>query len=297
MDSVDAVPGETFRELVEALRPDLHRYCARMTGSVADGEDVVQEVLLRAHASLGEVTHVSQSRAWLFRIAHNRAIDHTRSYRHRMAEPLEAIEGRDEERDSATAADDRLAAREVYLAAITHFSVLPPIQRSCVILKDVLDHSLEEIAELLETSVSAVQAALHRGRTRLQRQRHDTAGAAAPLRSVTPAFARYAELFDARDWDGVRAMLAEEVRLDVVDRFRRSGRGEVGRYFTNYGKIEGWRAVPGWLDGRQALAIIEGAATTPRYFVDVQTVGDRVTSIRDFRHVPYIARDAVFEAA
>jgi DNA-directed RNA polymerase specialized sigma24 family protein len=61
--------------LAGKLRPELHRYCARLTGSVIDGEDVVQDTFARAFAGLHEVQEAPPLRAWLFRIAHNRALD------------------------------------------------------------------------------------------------------------------------------------------------------------------------------------------------------------------------------
>src|SRR5262249_49131030 len=75
--------------LVANVRPELHRYCARMTGSIADGEDVVQDTLARAYYALPELDPVPPLRPWLFRIAHNRAIDHNRRYDRRMREPLD----------------------------------------------------------------------------------------------------------------------------------------------------------------------------------------------------------------
>jgi hypothetical protein len=73
------VSRERFMEIVAELRPDLHRFCARMMGSIVEGEDVAQEALTRAFASLSELERASQVRAWLFRIAHNHAIDHLRA--------------------------------------------------------------------------------------------------------------------------------------------------------------------------------------------------------------------------
>ncbi len=67
-----------FDELVSEIRPELHRYCARMTGSVIDGEDVVQDALAKAYNALATTSQVSNMRGWLFRIAHNKAIDHLR---------------------------------------------------------------------------------------------------------------------------------------------------------------------------------------------------------------------------
>ena len=92
-DSLLAVQHEgrrRFLELVADLRPELHRYCARMTGSVADGEDIVQETLARAYYLLPEMNQMPAFRPWLFRIAHNRALDHLRRYEARMSEPLDA---------------------------------------------------------------------------------------------------------------------------------------------------------------------------------------------------------------
>src|SRR2546426_4955428 len=80
---------ERFATLVAEIRPELHRYCARMTGSIADGEDVVQDTLARAYYELSEVKELPPLRPWLFRIAHNRAIDTLRRYERRMSETLD----------------------------------------------------------------------------------------------------------------------------------------------------------------------------------------------------------------
>src|ERR1700722_86063 len=78
-----------FLALVEQLRPDLHRYCARMVGSVIDGEDVVQDTLAKGYYELSALKEPPALRAWLFRIAHNRALDYLRRYERRMSEPLD----------------------------------------------------------------------------------------------------------------------------------------------------------------------------------------------------------------
>jgi RNA polymerase sigma factor (sigma-70 family) len=76
--------------LASELRPQLHRYCARLMGSVIDGEDVVQDTFARAFVALDELEEGAPLRAWLFRIAHNRALDVLRSRTIRAAEPIEA---------------------------------------------------------------------------------------------------------------------------------------------------------------------------------------------------------------
>jgi RNA polymerase sigma-70 factor, ECF subfamily len=283
-----------FLALVNDVRPDLHRYCARMTGSIPDGEDVVQDTLARAYYELPELKELPAMRSWLFRIAHNRALDYLRRYERRMGEPLEAAA--EIAADNTAEPDIALTRQEAVRGAISQFLELAPAQRSCVILKDVLDYSLEEITAMLEMSLSAVKAALHRGRTRL-RELSKVPSPAEPRRATSPALARYAALFNARDWDGVRAILVDEVKLDLVSRWKATGRRQVSTYFTNYDSVTDWHLVPGWLDSREILAVLrEPRAPRPTYFIELRLVDDgRVAAIRDFRYVPYIAYEAEIE--
>ena len=279
-----------FLALVADVRPDLHRYCARMTGSVASGEDVVQDVLARAYYELSQSKALPPLRPWLFRIAHNRSIDHLRHEAYRVAEPLDAA---NDIADAPELEPDRvLERRQAMHAALSCFLDLAPAQRACVILKDVLDHSLDDIADELGLSVPAVKAALHRGRTVLQRVSQEAAVSVERSRP-SPALVRYAMLFNARDWDGVRELLADDVRLDLVSQRKASGRRDVGMYFSNYDRARDWQLHPAWLDGHEVLAVShpqQGGA--PRYFIELGWTDDgRLASIRDFRYVPYIARD------
>jgi len=285
------VAREQFLALVADVRPELHRYCARMTGSIADGEDVVQDTLARAYYALPELDPLPPLRPWLFRIAHNRAIDHNRRYDRRMREALDDGALLDGANDPA----DSLAHGEAVRAAVSLFLELPPTQRSCVILKDVLGHSLDEIAAILVTTVPAVKAALHRGRVRLAELRSIEVPNA---RAASPEVTRYAALFNARDWNAVRALLADDVRLDLAGRVQRAGRGEVGSYFTNYDKIHDWHLVPAWLDGREVLAVFrDPQAAHPYYFVELDIVDGKIAGIHDFRYVPYIVAEAAIVLA
>jgi RNA polymerase sigma-70 factor (ECF subfamily) len=271
------VNRSAFLALVDDVRPALHRYCARMMGSRADGEDVVQDTLARAFFELADGDPPPAVRPWLFRIAHNRAIDLLRRYERRMTDPF-----LDDDRPIA-ADTDELARREATALAITRFLELPAVQRSCVVLKDVLDHSLEDIAELLGLTVPAVKAALHRGRVRLRELAvRPVASPAAP----SPALVRYAALFAAHDWEAIRAMLADDVRLDLVGREQRTGRSQVGHYFANYDRFDDWRLEPGHVDGREVLLVT--STTRGRYFIEIELAGERIASIRDFRYVPYV---------
>jgi RNA polymerase sigma factor (sigma-70 family) len=279
-----------FLELVADLRPELHRYCARMTGSVADGEDIVQETLARAYFLLPEMDEVPAFRPWLFRIAHNRALDHLRRYEARMGEPLETAQ--DSVADPAPDPGDAIAHQQAVQAAVSRFVELAPTQRSCVILKDVLGHSLEEIGGLLELSLPAVKAALHRGRLRL-RELAVMQPPEPPPPQTSRAVARYVALFNARDWDGVRAMLAEDVQLDLVSRAQRAGRA-VGNYMSNYDRYRDWQLAPAWLEGREVIAVFRAPGDPrPGYFIELSFERDKIRNIRDFRYVPYVLQDAV----
>ena len=278
-----------FLELVAEVRPELHRYCARMTGSVTDGEDIVQETLARAYYALPEITSETPLRGWLFRIAHNLAIDHLRRHQRRPEEPLEAESIIDPTIDP----EDTFAQSEAVQLAVSCFLGLAPAQRSAVILKDVLGHSLEDIAALLSLSIPAVKAALHRGRGRLHALPQVNTPEL-PTQS-SPEVARYIALFNARDWDSVRALLADEVRLELISRVQRAGRHDVGSYFTNYDIRDDWHLVPAWLEGRAVVAVFRSQADVrPSYLIELTFVGGRLTLIRDFRYVPYIALEAEF---
>jgi len=286
VDDIDKARAH-FHELVVDIRPDLHRYCARMTGSVADGEDIVQETLARAFYAISEQREIPALRPWLFRIAHSRAIDFHRRYDRRMGRSIDEIAS---VVDMEPHPEDALAHEQAMQVAISQFVSLPPLQRSAVILKDVLDLSLDEIATLLDSTIPAVKAALHRGRVSLR------ADANEPIegepRRASPEVMRYVKLFNARDWDGVRGMLVDDVRLDLVGRAQRIGRS-VGEYFTNYDRADDWHLVPAWLDGREAIAVFASSGDArPRYFIELDTSPSGVVAIRDFRYVPYIAIDA-----
>jgi RNA polymerase sigma factor (sigma-70 family) len=272
---------EQFLDMVGSVRPELHRYCARLTGSVIEGEDIVQDTLARALYAMSMLPEVPNLRPWLFRIAHNAALDFLKSHGRKYTETSDAIEDH--------AAYEEAADPAVVRAAIARFVALPVSQRSAVILKDVLDHSLEETAETMGTTVPAVKAALVRGRATLREGAVDQT----LDRSGLDVLRRYASLFNARDWDGVRALVAEDCRLDLVSKSQRRGK-EVGMYFGRYEKADVHLDVV-VLEGRHAFAATVGAATKPSYFILLDVEGNAVTSIRDFRYVPYIATEAEFQ--
>jgi RNA polymerase sigma-70 factor (ECF subfamily) len=285
---------DRFMELVDDIRPELHRYCARMTGSVFDGEDVVQDTLAKAYFALGQMTQPPKLRPWLFRIAHNTAMDFLKRYERQHVESVAELPER------AVTEEDALDPLLVE-AALSAFTDLPPVQRSAAILKDVLGQSLEEAADAMGTSVGAVKAALSRARANLARTMR--APSEKPARSLSPehrlALRRYVDLFNAHDWDGLRALLSEEARLDVVSRIqqRMADAGYTTRY-AKYLETETIRAEGGFVDGVPAIAMFSPASSRePAYFVLLETENGRVSLVRDFRYVPYIAKDARFKPA
>lgn len=278
-----AAAREQFLTLVEGLRPDLHRYASRLVGSAIEGEDVVQETLAKAFYQLSLSAEVPPLRPWLFRIARNTAIDALRRYERKNVGPLE---------DDAAMADDVPRDPEVMRAALATFARLPIQQRSAVILKDVLDESLEDVALHLDTTVEAVKALLVRGRAKLKEQRD--ADVAAPASAETRAtLQRYVDLFNQRDWPAVQAMLVEECRLDLVSKSQRQGKA-VGMYFGRYANETGNVFRLGSVDGRPAIGVFRGEPPALAYVVLVDVEDGKVTNIRDFRYVPYMAREIVF---
>src|SRR5215468_4151811 len=266
-------PGsaEAFARVVAALRPKLHRYCARMVGSVIEAEDVVQEALTKAVEALPRSGAIENAEAWLFRIAHNAALDFLRQRKRRGSL------GSDE--DIAMIADpvDELHQRQAAAASLHTFMRLPAAQRSSVILMDVLGYSLEEIGAVMDTSIPAIKAALHRGRARLRELAREPDDRPAPVLAEPERslLAAYVERFNARDFDAIRDMLADEVRLELVNKSRMNGRGEVARYFHNYERLRDWHFVPALVDRRPAVLVRDPGdpSLRPAYFVLLDWAG------------------------
>ena len=273
---------EQFLALVAGVRPELHRYCARLTGSVIEGEDIVQETLAKAFYALSLSPEVPALRPWLFRIAHNTALDFLKSHGRRYTEALadvDEVAGFVEQPDPA-----------VVRAALARFVALPVAQRSAVILKDVLGHSLEETADTMGSTIMAVKAALVRGRKRLLQ---DEPAGETVAETTRADLDRYTRLFNARDWDGLRAMVGQDCRLDLVSKSQRRGK-QVGMYFERYEKAD-VRLRVARLEGRLVCAAYLAGAPQPAYFILLETAAGSVTAIRDFRYVPYIAAEAELE--
>lgn len=268
-----------FLETITHLRPSLHRYCARMTGSALDGEDVVQDALFQAYRKLDGFDDARPLAPWLFRIAHNRCIDFLRR---RMTR---------EEAEAEAAVPDFVDPEDppgrVVSRAVEHLVVaLPPMERACVLLKDVFDHSLEEIAELVGSTIGGVKAALHRGRAKLSalpERRSTNAGGDPRLLSL------YVERFNRRDWDGVRDLIAADARVRVADRF--AGPLAGAPYFGVYERMKApWQLMVAEVDDEAAILVLrsDGGQWTPDAIVRIEVADDRITGIADYTHCPWL---------
>jgi RNA polymerase sigma-70 factor (ECF subfamily) len=226
-------------DIYEPLRPELFRYCRHLTRSPWDAEDLAQDAMARAFATLGCLAEPPPNpRAWLFRVASNLWIDQVR----RRREDPGAVP------ESTTTPEPR-APREAMGTLIARLS---PQERAAVVLKDVFDLSAEEIAEALSTTVGAVKTALHRGRGKLVEPPD-----AADAREVAPTtLDAFCEAFNARDLERLTAMLLETATIEVVG------------VTTDYGREAARkRILPGMLFGSRKLAEREwsGAGIALRY--------------------------------
>jgi RNA polymerase sigma-70 factor (ECF subfamily) len=281
----DATDRSGLDRLIGELHPKLHRYCARMVGSAIDGEDVVQEALVKAIEAFPDAPSIANPTGWLFRIAHNAALDFLR----RRARQSSAHSGEDP--DMIVDPTDAVERRQAAAASLRSLMGLTASERSSVILMDVLGYSLEEIGDILEATIPAVKAALHRGRARLRElaERPDDRPLPRLEERERSRLFEYVDRFNARDFEAVRDMLADEVRLELVAKTRLTGKREVATYFTNYASLHDWHFVPGLVDARPAIIARNPGdpAARPAYFVVLEWEGSRVAGIRDFRHARY----------
>jgi RNA polymerase sigma-70 factor (ECF subfamily) len=163
---------------------------------------------------------------------------------------------------------------------------LPPKERACVLLKDVFDYSLEEIAELVDSTVGGVKAALNRGRSKLAPRPEPPAPSSAELSLLLNL---YVERFNRRDWDGLRELISADARLEVADRF--SGRLADSPYFGRYDLLTiVWRTALGVVDGDPAIVMLrrDESGWMPHSLVRLSIVDQRVVGVSDYLHCPWM---------
>jgi RNA polymerase sigma-70 factor (ECF subfamily) len=206
-----------YVDMLVPLRPALHGYCRRLAGNVWDAEDLVQDTLLRAFGHLGFIHHeIRNPRAYLLRTATHLWID---TLRRRETEARAPMANPD---DAPAPGPNPGASSDVRDAGARLLQRLSPQERAAVLLKDIFDMSLAEIAELLATTTGAVKAALHRGRGRLQ----EPEGAAASRRPLpSPELVdRFIERYDAKDLKGLTQLMLDGASVENVGEALQFGR-------------------------------------------------------------------------
>jgi RNA polymerase sigma-70 factor, ECF subfamily len=273
-----------FLETITTLRPSLHRYCSRMSGSVLEGEDIVQEALFQAYRKLDDWDEGRPLGPWLFRIAHNRCIDFLRRRGVRLEAETTAAAP-----ESVDAADP--PGPDLGRAVEQLVTALPPKERACVLLKDVFDYTLEEIAELVDSTTGGVKSALSRGRAKLAALPNI---APPPDAAVSELLQLYVERFNRRDWDGVRELISADARLQVADRY--AGRLVDSPYFSRYDERTAmWRMAVAIVDGEPTVVTLvhDGTGWTPRTVVRLEIAANLVIGVRDYTHCPWMIPAAI----
>jgi RNA polymerase sigma-70 factor (ECF subfamily) len=228
--------GEAFRALTEPYRRELHVHCYRMLGSIQDAEDALQDALLSAWQGLSRFEERASLRTWLYRIATNRCLNARRAAGRREAREQQTVPGIEMPEPTGVGEvvwlepyPDALLAgalevppgpearyeqtESISLAFITALQLLPPRQLSALILRDVLGFRTQEVADMLETSVDAVESALKRARAAVRRRR-PALGQPPPApasRAEQGIVARFVAAYEAADLEALLGLLTDDV--------------------------------------------------------------------------------------
>jgi RNA polymerase sigma-70 factor (ECF subfamily) len=299
--SAQAGDEHAFVALTAVHRPALHAHCYRLLASLHDADDALQETLLRAWRGLDGFEPRAPVRAWLYRIATNVCL---RALERRARTPA-AVDAHlepypDEPGIAAGAAvlDGPAATaerrEEIGLAFVAAVQLLTPKQRVVLVLRDVLDWSAREVAELLDDSVAAVNSALQRARGRLARERTEgtlaRVHAPADARTEAVVMRRFQEAWEAVDIDGLVALLADDALLTMPpEGVVIPGAAAIGQFFATApmdGRIDRIRLRPAAANGQPALAAYaedEASGEHRAYGLMVFAIaGERIAGITGF---------------
>jgi RNA polymerase sigma-70 factor, ECF subfamily len=248
-----------------------------MVGSVLDGEDLVQETLAEAFIHVSSLRDETRLESWLFRIAHHKCVDFIRRERRQIikeapelfSEPSEPI-------------DEPLAM---------FVGVLPPKERASVLLKDVLDYQLDEVAAIIESTVGGVKSALHRGRAKLRAADPEAPPAVSLDDSQRALLDAYVDRFNRHDWDGLRELIQADARLEIVGAAAGTMLDVGKNYFSNYIALPfDWRFIVDAVDGELTAVHERRIDGEWRAWSALRLwwQDGRVVRIRDYVHVDYL---------
>jgi RNA polymerase sigma-70 factor (ECF subfamily) len=223
-----SITRDAFTTGVERHRRELHVHCYRMLGSFEESEDLVQETFLRAWRRRETFEGRSSLRAWLYKIATNACLDALDKRPRAVSANGEVLWLQpypDELLDELTAegTDPEAAAVEretIELAFLVAIQRLAPLQRAVLILRDVLDLSARETADVLETSVASVNSALQRARAAMKEHLPQRRSEWAPGADATAAERELLERYvrhhtDQPDPEALKELLAEDLRWSM----------------------------------------------------------------------------------
>jgi RNA polymerase sigma-70 factor (ECF subfamily) len=288
--------NEEFAAATAPFRRELFVHCYRMTGSVGDAEDLVQETYLRAWQAFGRFERRSSLRTWMYRIATNASLSALRRNRGRPlpsglgppsndpaapARPapdgvtwLEPVPDRLVTDELSDPADVVAARHSVRLALVAAFQLLPPRQRAALILCETLDLPASEAAEVLQLSVAAVKSLLQRARARIATAALSEADLAEPTdEGARQVLDRYMAAFESSDPAAMKRLLTDDAVLEMTGTSTWfSGKATCERFITAQaiGRPGDWAMLPLAANGQlAAAAYYRGADQAYRAFAIV----------------------------
>jgi RNA polymerase sigma-70 factor (ECF subfamily) len=303
IEAARAGDGDAFAAVVAPFRRELHVHCYRITGSLDDADEVLQEVLLAAWKGIPEFAGRSSLRTWLYRIATTRSLNAVRDRRrHPQTAPVPPFEPPAptdtfdmphlqpypdallEELDPA----QRVVAREtIELAFVAALQQRSPRQLAALILCDVLDFTVAEAAEMLDTTAPAAKGLLQRARSAMPARRpaHVPGEHATIARTFAEAFARddvdaVIELLTDRAWLAMPPANERYIGRDAISAFlRASAAGRPGGHYVLVETFAAGRpAFACYLQGRaRGLIVIEPTADGAKIASIVRFLDDDLT--------------------
>jgi RNA polymerase sigma-70 factor, ECF subfamily len=269
------------------LRPSLFRYCRSLTGNPWDADDLVQETLMRGFSTLGVgQAEITDPRAYLLRIASNAWVD----WQRRKAVEASALDQIAKVSPHASSGHEEVAA--IRDAGAVLMQNLAPQERAALVLKDLFDMSLEESARILGSSIGAIKAALHRGRSRLQNVQSTR-----PKPRTNPSKAlldRFAELYNERDMAGLVALMLDDGGIEMMGVEMEVGRKwferkETGWFAHNFQSMRpGTRWEPIDYNGEPIVLVLakHGGKDVLLSVMRLEAIDERISRIRSYAFSP-----------